>query len=366
MKRILYTLLLPALMLMIAGNLPAQISKQSQRSIDSVINGLMTRASIPAVSIAVAERGKLLYSHAYGYSDLENRIPATPRSVFRLASVSKPITAVAIMQLVEQGSIHLDSSVQTYLPAFPVQQWPVTIRQLLGHQSGIRHYNSVEEEYRIGSTRYKDLTEALTIFRDDTLRHKPGEQYTYTTFGYNLLGSVIEAVSGMTFDDYVKRNIFDRAGMTQTTMDRSSHIIPHRVRGYTVDSTGSIRNAIPIDPGYKFPGGGIVSTAEDMVKFADAVMDGRLIEFDTFRRMTVPGTTNAGTPTGYGLGWAIGMGAMNGAVLHKGGQQGATCVLLLLPETRRSVMLLTNLERAGGVAEAAYAISGFSVPSRKQ
>ena len=150
-------------------------------------------------------------------ADVENNVPAGAGTVYRLASISKPITATAVMQLVERGRVDLDAPVWKYVPAFPVKPWPVTVRQLLCHQSGVRHYRGDE----ISSTRhYVDLTEPLKIFKDDPLLFEPGTRTSYTTYGYNLLGAVVEAASGMKFADYLEANIFRPAGCDRAARGR--------------------------------------------------------------------------------------------------------------------------------------------------
>lgn len=349
-------------LLLIAPDASSQVSKRQAGAVNALIKAWMRTESIPAASIAVAANGKIIYNRAFGLSDVENNLPAHTKSVFRLASVSKPITAVAVMQLVEQGKIDLDAPAEQYLPTFPKKQWSFTVRQLLGHQSGVRHYLGLEEEYRIGSRRYKDLNEAITIFSSDSLRHKPGERYSYTTFGYSLLGVVIETVSGMSYEEYIRTNICAPAGMISTYMDRSTDIIPNRTRVYALDSLRRLRNAVAIDPNYKFPGGGIVSTAEDMVRFASAVMSGTLIRPETFAMMTTMGTLADGTTTGYGLGWSLGTATAPNAVLHKGMQQGTTTVLLLLPEKKCAAVVLSNLQQTNRIIETAEAVAGIAVP----
>ncbi len=353
-------------LLLISSDGSAQLSKRQTGAINTLVTAWMKTENIPAASIAVAANGRALYNKAFGLSDVENNLPAQTKSVFRLASVSKPITAVAVMQLVEQGKIDLDAPAEQYLPTFPKKQWSFTVRQLLGHQSGVRHYQGLEEEYRIGSRRYKDLNEAITIFSNDSLRHRPGERYSYTTFGYSLLGVIIETASGMTFEEYIRTNICAPAGMTSTYMDRSTDIISYRTRGYAFDSLGRLRNAVAIDPNYKFPGGGIVSTAEDMVRFASAVMSGLLIRPETFAMMTVMGTLADGTTTGYGLGWSLGTASAPDAVLHKGMQQGTTTVLLLLPEAKCAAVILTNREQTGRIIETAAEIARMALTGTKR
>jgi CubicO group peptidase (beta-lactamase class C family) len=166
----------------------------------------------------------------YGFADLENRVPAKAESAYRLASVSKSLTAVAIMQLVEKKKIDLDAEVQTYVSYFPKKQWPVTVRQVLGHIGGISHYKNPEKELHIKE--HRSTREALAIFQDFDLVAEPGTRYNYSSYGYNLLAAIVEAASGMSFGDYMKQHVWGPAGMTDTRLDDPVEVIPNRVRGY--------------------------------------------------------------------------------------------------------------------------------------
>ena len=337
---------------------------QSPRAVDAVVKEWMTKEKIPGVSVAIASRGKILYSKGYGMSDLENSVPVTVKTKFRLASISKPVTAAAVMQRVEQGKIALDSSIQTYIPSFPKKNWPVTVRQLLGHLGGIRHYRGMKEEHLIGTTQYKDLEDALSIFSADTLMVQPGERYSYTTFGYNLLGVAVEKVSGLSYGKYVADHIFVPAGMTQTVLDHSADIIPYRTKAYTKDTLGIVHNAFAIDPSYKAPGGGILSVPEDMVRFASAMMSGKIVAPSTFEQMLQPGRLNDSTTTTYGFGWSIGQKELAGAYFHNGGQQGATSTLLIVPASGHTVCILTNMDGIPKIAEIARRIERL-IPAGK-
>ena len=176
------------------------------RAIERAIEAEMALQKIPGLSVAIGENLQLAWSRGFGIADLEDQAPVTPATVFRLASVSKPITAVAVMQLVERGKLDLDAPIERYVPAFPQKPWPVTVRELLSHLGGVRHYTSEAEVY---STRhYNDLTSPLAIFAADPLLCEPGTAFHYSTYGYNLLGAAVEAASGMRFANYLARRMF--------------------------------------------------------------------------------------------------------------------------------------------------------------
>src|SRR6266446_5369500 len=212
----------------------------------------MTSKKIPGLSVAVVSDNQLRWQRGYGMADLENSVPAKAATVYRIASVAKPITAVAVMQLVERGKLDLDAPIQKYVPTFPGKPWPITTRQLLGHLSGIRNYKQNEFPNQYDNTRlYSSLTEALSIFKDDPLDFEPGTKYSYTTYGYTLLGTVIEGASGMSYVDYMRENVFKPAKMSHTQADNVFDIIPNRARGYGPKVygkfDGELRNAALAD-----------------------------------------------------------------------------------------------------------------------
>ena len=329
-----------------------QLPADKREQIEKTISSFMSRQNIPALTVAIVHDNQIRFVGAYGISDLENFVPTKSVTVFRIASVSKPVTAVAAMQLAERGKLDLDAPVQKYLPAFPVKQFPITTRQLLAHLSGVRHYRAGEGERTV---RYNTLTDALTIFKDDPLESEPGTRFLYTTYGYTLLGAVIEGASGMAFEEYMRENVFKPAGMTRTRLDDVFAIIPNRARGYSPRAfpqlDGNYRNPVLMDSSYKYPGGGFVSTAEDMARFAISVLNGTLIKPETFAEMSKNQKTRDGRDTGYGYGWYIGrtpgFASDPEAVSHGGVQAGFTSNLVLLPKKKFAVVILTNIEAGG-------------------
>jgi serine beta-lactamase-like protein LACTB, mitochondrial len=351
--RLLTTAALVALATMPGSQVDAAegLSPTQTARIDAAITAVIDRQHIPGLSIAIVAQGELRWQKAYGLADVENSVPARTTTVYRIASTSKPVTAVAAMQLAEQGKLDLDVPIQKYAPAFPAKAQPITTRQLLGHLGGIRHYKPGEEER---TNRYESLTAALDVFKDDPLVAEPGARFTYTTFGYTLLGVVIEGASGTKFSEYMREHVFGPAGMTHTRTDDLSDIVPNRGRGYSPKVYGRFdgewKNAALMDPSYKIPGGGLLSTAEDLARFAIALQSGGLLGPASLRQMSTIQRTRDGAETGYGLGWYVAKwkGRRGGtAVWHGGVQPGFTSELRMLPEHRFAVVILTNLEGGG-------------------
>jgi CubicO group peptidase (beta-lactamase class C family) len=331
-----------ALRLQARAGLPGDIVEKLEASVARD----QRRFRIPGLSVAIAVRHDAVYAQGFGKSDLEHDVKVTTRTLFRTASIAKPMTATAVMQFVEAGRIDPDAPIQRYCSVFPEKPWRVTTGQLLGHLGGIRHYATAAEA--AGTDHYPALEQALVLFKDDQLVHEPGTTYLYSTFGYSLLGCAIERVAGVTYQTYMQRHVFEPAGMDHTRVDDAYEVIPHRARGYRlITPPGEIYNAQLHDTSMKVPGGGLLSTPSDLVRFALALMKGRLVRPATVERMWTVGRTTDGRPTEYGLGWYVAP-AERGLrrIWHTGGQSGASGMLLLIPEAGVVVALMTNLEGA--------------------
>ena len=330
---------------------PQRLPEEKIKKIEQLISTEMARQSIAGLSVAVVTDNQLRWSNGYGFADVENFVPARAATVYRLGSISKPVTAVAVMQLAERGLLDLDAPVQKYCPAYPAKQWPVTTRHVLGHTSGIRHYNSDAE---FDSTRfYPTVTDGLAMFKDDALLHEPGAKYTYTTHGYTVLGCAVEGASGKKFTDYVRENILTPSGTQRMRADSVTDLIPGRAQGYRRNQDGSLRNSPLADNSYKIPGGGFVSTVEDLARFAAAVQTWKLVRRETAEQMFTKQKLRDNTETPYGLGWQI-AAASDGqrVVSHGGAQQRVSTLLVLRPGQNFAVALMANVEgtRLGDLA----------------
>jgi CubicO group peptidase (beta-lactamase class C family) len=308
--------------------------------------------------VAIAVDNQLRYAKGFGMADLEHAVAAKAETVYRTASIAKAMTATAVMLLVEQGKLDPDAPIQKYCPAFPEKPWPVTARQLLGHLGGIRHYKSAEESS--GTKHYDTIAESLALFKDEPLLHEPGTKFHYTTFGYSVLGCAIEGASGMSYEDAMRANVFQPAGMSQTGVDNFRLVVPNRARGYIrldeqtyaqlpdavkrYAKVGEIYNASLHDTSMKIPGGGLVSTAVDLVKFAIAVNTGGLVKPSTLEHMWTRQKMRDGQETNYGLGWGVGQVAGQRLVSHSGGQAGTSTLLTLLPGKGIAIAAMSNLQ----------------------
>jgi CubicO group peptidase (beta-lactamase class C family) len=318
---------------------------QAQQHARAVANELLGRG-IPGLSVAVAMDGQIVYSEGFGYADLEERVPVWPTTKFRIGSVSKPLTAVALLQLVEQGKIDLDAPVQKYVPAFPDKGGKITPRLLAGHLGGIRHYK--DDEFLI-SKHYVNVTDGLKIFEDDPLVAPPGTKFSYSSYGYNLLSAVIQNAAHQDFPAYMHEHIFRPLGLRSTTEDQPAEIIEQRARFYTRMKDKPVLNAPFVDNSYKWGGGGFLSSAEDLVRFGSALLQPGLLKPESLRLMFTSQKTSKGEETGYGMGWFIGKSKTGQRVYeHSGGSAGGSSQLILYPDARLAVAMICNFEGDDG------------------
>jgi serine beta-lactamase-like protein LACTB len=344
---ILASLIAPTLFTSRVSAQNEKLSSPLRSALESTISKFMATNHVPGLSVAVVEHAELVWSAGFGMADLEDYVPATPQTLYRLASISKPITATAAMQLSERGKLDLDAPIQKYCPAFPEKSAPITTRQLLGHLAGIRHYKSgSQDDLEGGNTKYFDdpIAAGITFFANDPLVAPPGTQFHYSTQGYTLVGCAIEGASGEKYVDYMRENIFTPAGMTATQQDNRFKIIPYRTNFYAKNETGAVENAEFLDSSYKIPGGGWLSNVNDMARFEIAILNNKLIKPATREIMWTPQKPSDGKPNDYALGWGIGDVDGSATVAHSGGQQGTSTFFIIAPNRADGVVILANME----------------------
>ena len=322
------------------------VSPEKLGRLQTVVSRFQHAHQVPGISAAVVLDGVPAWSDGFGQADLENYVPATPSTLYRLGSISKPITAVAVMQLWERGKLDLDAPVQKYCPAFPQKEYPITTRQLLGHLGGIRHYSAdgkgdVPED---SARHFATTQESLQLFANDPLVAKPGTKFNYSTYGYTLIGCILEGATSQNYFDFVYDNVLAPARMYNTQPDNFFALIQHRTRFYHRDKSGVLHNAGVLDSSYKIPGGGLISSADDMASFAAAMLAGKLLRPATQSAMWTVQHTSDGKPTGYGLGWGISDKFGLRLVGHDGGQQGTSTAMILAPERNAAVVVLCNMD----------------------
>ncbi len=318
----------------------------------AVITALMEVSGTPGMSVAVGIDGEIVWAEGFGYADVEQRVPVWEETKFRIGSVSKPVTAAAVGLLVEHGKLDLDAPVQQYVPSFPEKRWPISTRQVAGHLAGIRHYDG--DEF-LSTRRYDTVAEGLEIFQDDTLLFEPGERFSYSSYGWNVISAVVEGASGESFLSYMQENVFGPLGMVNTIAEYSDSIIPLRTSYYERNEDGSVLNAPFVDNSYKWAGGGFISTPSDLVRFGFAHFGEDFLGEQTIAELWTPQATNAGESTGYGIGWSVGIedGQVTRAA-HGGGSVGGTTGFMTYPQQNAVVAVVGNMSQAptGGLLTA--------------
>ncbi len=327
---------------------------------------------IPGISAAVGIDGMVVWSEGFGYADLENRVAARATTLYRIGSVSKPVTASAVVQLALDGRLDLDAPVQRYVPSFPEKDYPITTRQLAGHLAGIRHYRG-NESVGEGQRHYDNVVDALGIFGEDPLLFAPGERYSYSSYGWNLISAVLQGAAGQDFLSYMQESIFDPLGLNHTYADNPRLIIPERTRFYA-NSGGRTLNAAFVDNSYKWAGGGFIASVGDLVRFGSAHLSPGFLPQAGLDLLFTSQRNSAGEQTGYGIGWRVGTfgalfpedsplrsGRLAGLrVMHHGGSSvGGRAFLLLVPEERMVVALLVNYNRFDGGRVAGAVAAAF-------
>jgi CubicO group peptidase (beta-lactamase class C family) len=306
----------------------------------ALVQTFMATHDVVGLSVAVGASGELVWTEGFGYADQENRSPVTPSTKFRVGSIAKSLTSVAIGQLYEADRLDLDAPVQRYVPSFPEKRAPITTRQLAGHIAGVRHYG--EGEF-LSTDRYPLLEDGLAIFAGDTLLFEPGTAYRYSTYGWNLISVIIEGASGQEYRSYMREHVLDPLGLHGTVADDPRAVISWRSRFYERSEGGTIGNAPYVDNLYKLAGGGYLSTAQDLVRFGCAMTRAVPLEPETIQLLWTSQETADGEVTGYGIGWRVGLDhADRRVVSHSGGSVGGRSMLLIYPDDEVVVVVTAN------------------------
>jgi CubicO group peptidase (beta-lactamase class C family) len=330
------------------------------------LESLYSDHQLMGVSAAYSIDNKIIWQHSMGYADQENTIPFTERTLNRTASIAKPMTAIAIMQLVENGQIDLDVPIQTYLPNYPTKKkGTITVRHLLTHSSGIDAYKNAKEAET--QKEYPTLTDATEVFSKRKLKFTPGTDFFYTTYGYVVLGLIIEVVSGLSYEEYMKQNIWDKVGMASTGVEKYNVNYTNKSQLFHHEK-GKTRLGKKNNLSSKVPGGGIYSTVEDLLKFGNGVVNNTFVKAATLEQMIeVNGLKKDGNP--YGFGWFLYGPAphQNVVIGHSGEQTGVSSQLMIIPKSKTVVVVLSNTSgKWKEVIQYSGALIGLSEKGKKK
>ncbi len=325
------------------------------------------RASLvsPSISVAVGVRGKLVWADACGYADIESQALATPDTVYAIGSVSKPITAVLTALLWQEGTLDIDVDVRKYATSFPEKEHSITLRQLLSHQAGIRHYRfgwkpPVFSESSLNRD-FADTEQSLALFADDALLFEPDTDFNYSTFGYTLIAAAVERATGQPYAAALQERVLGPLGMDSTSIDRDDSLRGTRASDYVgTFSKKAVAPAPATNSSYKWAGGGLVSTPTDLVRFGNALLREGLLTEAAHTAMFTARTLPSGelNPRHYGLGWQIGglvvadeetgEDKIIKLINHGGTRAGSMAILMIVPDHDVVVAMTANTVGKGG------------------
>jgi CubicO group peptidase (beta-lactamase class C family) len=351
-KRLLSGVALIVLMGLSSSGL-AESTQTSDRDLATAINEALEKTfkrDDPGAAVIVVKDGKTIFRKGYGLANLELGVPVEPDMVFRLGSITKQFTAVAILMLADQGKLSLDDDLTKFLPDYPTKGQRITIEQLLTHTSGIKNYTSLPEWLAVWR---KDLTvkEIIDLFKDQPMDFAPGEKWSYSNSGYILLGAIIEKVSGQTYQEFIEKNIFTPLGMKHSYYDNTARIIPRRVEGYSKTNEG-YQNAAYLSMTQPFSAGSLMSSVDDLALWDAALYTEKLVKPQSLKRAWAPRLLNNGKSAHYGYGWSMSAYEGHPIIEHGGGVNGFTTYALRMPADRIFVAILTNRDSMGPGAVA--------------
>jgi CubicO group peptidase (beta-lactamase class C family) len=358
-------------------------SKPSREWTDAVEQGRqiaragLSEQNLPGLSVAVGVDGDIVWAEGFGWADLENRVPVAPNLRFRIGTASKVLTSAAVGLLLEQKRLNLDDQIQMYVPDFPAKEWPVTLRQLMGHLAGVRTDGG--DEGPLFSQRCERPVEGLQAFAERSLLFEPGTQYRYSSYGWILVSAAVEAAADEPFVTFMQKQILEPLGMDDTRADSATDEIPDRATSYfprySADPRYGLHLMREIDYSCYAGASAFLSTPSDLVRFGMAIDSGKLLQPATVRLLQTPQRLPSGEATGYGLGWDLESVTLAGEQTHAVGHDGESlggmvASLMTFPERGIVVAVTSNISYAstfaiGSRIAGAFATEHGSSPARK-
>lgn len=332
-----------------------------------IVRASLVAQNLPGASVAVGAGGIIVWAEGFGFADLERRTPVAPGMRFRIGGASIPLTSAAVGLLLERERLHLDAEIQTYVPSFPDKQWPVTLRQLMGHLGGLRSDGGDEEP--LFSQRCDQTSDAFKRFADTPLQFEPGTRHDYSTFGWILVSAAVEAAAKEPFFAFMRAQIFKPLDMTDTTPDAAPESIAHRATFYYPKFAADNRYGHDVvrEGNYScFAGAAaFLSTPSDLVRFGQAITSGTLLQPATVKTLHASQRLASGEETRYGLGWDLESASLAGEATttlgHNAGFiMGGSTSLLTVPERRLVVAITTNTSFADTAAIALKIAQAFA------
>lgn len=317
-------------------------------AIEKQLDGIFARQfkpNEPGCAVLIAKQGRVIYKKAFGSADLELNTEITPDMVFKLASITKQFTAVAILQLVEKGKISLQDSLQKFIPDFPSKGKTITIENLLTHTSGIRDYMQIDYAHSFMERWDFKPKQLIDSFKNYALEFDPGTRFSYSNSGYYLLGYIIEMISGKSYQTYIRDNLLTPLALTYTHFDSAGIIIPGRLHGYRKEGT-NFKNADYWSPTIAYSAGGLLSNTGDLFNWFQGLLDDKILKKETLVKAFTRFALKDGSPTTYGYGWYIhDLGAVQ-SIEHSGKMSGFLSNEVYYPQQDVFIAALFNTQDA--------------------
>jgi D-alanyl-D-alanine carboxypeptidase len=327
--------------------------------VDDYIKKQMQRQHIPGLSLAIVRDGKILKARGYGLANVEMNVPATPSTVYQLASVTKQFTATAIMLLAQEGKISLDDKIDKHVDGTPDIWKEITVRHLLTMTSGIKDYLSLPPENDRQDTTLDKIVQRVTGL---PLDFAPGEKYKYSNTNYVLLAIIIQKTSGQPYDAFLAERVFKPLGMTATRRTSLNDVIPYRAAGYT-RANDTWQNSAYLNPTLWDNGdGGMLSSVLDLAKWDAALYRDTILTAPSRQQMWTPGKLNDGKTHAYGFGWGVDRSQGHRRIWHSGGRPGTSTIISRYVDDKLTVIILANVGGCGFL-DVAERIAGFYVPA---
>lgn len=327
---------------------------QSQK-VRAIADDLLRVANLPGLSVAIRHKDQLVFAQGFGFADLEKRLPVTPQTQFRAASVSKAITATALAKMMQDRVIDIDAPIAHYLPQFPHKEYPITARLLSGHIAGIPHYIMGD---RTENRFYPSVQDALNVFSHHPQIAPSGTKYHYSSHGTVLLSAMMEAASGIPYLTYVQQSVLNPFGLKHTEAEMLRYkAMPNMSRIYAKSGNSNVLVENPRELSAFWASAGWVTTPSDMVNMTRAFSNGYL-SADTMRTMFTSQTLQSGEKTQVGIGWRLSYD-INGRPVyeHAGVTQGARSVISYFPNEDLAISVMTNLEWVSSIEETAHMLA---------
>lgn len=307
---------------------------------DSILESTFSPDQPGAAAIVVRD-GVTIYKNAIGVADLELDVPLNPYTIFRIGSITKQFTAAAIMMLVEEDKVSLDDEITKFLPDYPTQGATITVAHLLNHTSGIRSYTNMPGWMEEKIVENLELEELIDGFKNEPMEFQPGERFKYNNSGYVLLGAIIEKASGMSYEDFIEKRIFEPLNMTRSSYDDHQDIVRGRASGY--DGTRKApENAKQFSASQPYAAGSLLSTVDDLATWNAALFGGKVVSKESLEQMITRGKLNNGTEINYGYGLVVGTLRGQKMIFHGGGIFGFVTQAAWLPDDNVFVAVLCN------------------------